>query len=98
MHFATRPSLVEEATAQERRSSTGRCREKPAGKTEGPADGGIVHEERYSSHAVYPLEVCLLSQLCDNGARLFSFESGGVFECEFSQARLRALQATLLEE
>ena len=90
MYFATRPSLEVTNSKEERRSSAGRCREKPAGMAGGPEDSG-----RYSSQAVYPLEICLLSQLCGNGARLFGLQAGDVFDCEFSPSRFREVQRML---
>ena len=50
---------------------------------------------RYSSSAVYPLEVCVFNELCHNGAQLFALEAGAEFLCDFSESGYRELQRLL---
>ena len=49
----------------------------------------------YSSDDIYYLEICLFSQLCDNGEQLFHLEVGDDFNCKFSAARLNELKEVL---
>mmetsp|Transcript_9556 Transcript_9556/g.24481 ORF Transcript_9556/g.24481 Transcript_9556/m.24481 type:complete len:188 (+) Transcript_9556:1-564(+) len=51
----------------------------------------------YGSDDIYPLEICLFSQLCENGEELFELEVGDPFKCKFSAARLTELKDVLLE-
>ena len=44
---------------------------------------------------VYYAEICVLSHVCRNGARLFSLRVGELFECLFSEAKFQSLHSLL---
>ena len=51
----------------------------------------------YATDDVFYLEVCILNQICENGAEIFDLNVGDPFRCQVSDARMRELQSLLLE-
>ena len=41
---------------------------------------------------IYYLEICLINEICENGADVFKTDGGQAFRCKFSDTRFRALQ------
>jgi hypothetical protein len=52
---------------------------------------------RYSSYAVYPLEVCILSALCSNRAELFRLGPDQPFRCRWQASALRRVVFQMAE-
>lgn len=51
--------------------------------------------ERYHVGDVYYLEICILSQLCENSHELFTIDAGAYFVCDLRPARFAELRAIL---
>jgi len=58
--------------------------------------GGCDRRTQFANDDIYPLEVCLFSQVCKNDDELFSVEAGKPFVCEIDVPGFRDLQATLM--
>jgi hypothetical protein len=59
------------------------------------AQCGAECELSYSVADVYYAEVCVLNQVCTNGAALFGLRVGELFECAFDVARFLELREML---
>jgi len=53
-------------------------------------------DDGYATEDIYFLEVCLFSQLCENGEDLFTLDTRDFFVCEFSEARFDELARLLM--
>ena len=49
----------------------------------------------FTENDIYPLEVCLLSEVCANGGQVFQLQVGETFVCDFDAARWMALGKVL---
>jgi len=58
--------------------------------------GGCDRWTEFANDDIYPLEVCLFSQVCKNHEELFSIEAGEAFECEMDVPGFRNLQSMLM--
>lgn len=88
IRFAKPPKLLDPSPNSKR--PLGRCRGYRPPK---PVVGGVFG---YGNVDIYYLEVCLVTQLCENGDQIFRLRSDDTFVCDFSPRRFRALQAVLL--
>ena len=52
-------------------------------------------EHTYAISDVYFAEVCVVSHVCRNRARLFSLEVGELFECDIDEGAFRELRELL---
>ena len=59
--------------------------------------GGCNRWTQFANDDIYPLEVCLFSQVCKNDDELFSIEAGQPFVCEIDVPGFRYLQAMLMD-
>lgn len=73
---------------------------KPLNQCCGWAPDGVGKPESgvygYTTDDIYYLEICLINEICENGADVFKTDGGQAFRCKFSDTRFRALQEILL--
>jgi len=58
--------------------------------------GGCDRWTQFANDDIFPLEVCLFSQVCKNDDALFTLEAGEPFVCEIDVPGFRYLQSMLM--
>jgi hypothetical protein len=71
---------------------------KPLGQCRGWFDGSQLPKggvRGYATDDIFYLEVCLFSQICLNGDKLFQLQVGEKFHCDYSHTALKELESFL---